>query len=140
MSWLVYAFLSALFAALTAILVKIGAAHVDSNLATAIRTVVILFFSWGIVLFQGLGKKLHSLSPRSLFFLVLSGLATALSWLFYFHALKIGRVSQVAPVDKLSLALTIVLAVLVLGEKITPLVFWGVVLMTIGAVMVVGGK
>src|SRR5258708_15513610 len=119
MSWLIYALLSALFAALTAILAKIGVSDVNSNLATAIRTIVILLFAWGIVFSQGTFKQLGSISQYSLLFLVLSGIATGLSWLFYFRALQLGTASQVAPIDKLSLVLTIVLAVIFLKEKLT---------------------
>lgn len=140
MTWLIFAFLSAFFAALTAILAKIGIKNVDSNLATAIRTVVILFFAWGIVLYQGTFKQLHSLSKYSLLFLVLSGLATGLSWLFYFHALQIGKASQVAPIDKLSLALTVILAVIFLGEKINVSIILGVILMIIGTFLIAFGK
>src|SRR3989344_4510467 len=107
MNWIVFALLSAFFAALTAILAKIGIKGVDSNLATAIRTVVILLFAWGIVFFQGTQKELASISRYSLVFLILSGLATGLSWLFYFRALQLGNASQVSPIDKLSLVLTI---------------------------------
>lgn len=112
MSWFIFALLSAFFAALTAILAKIGIKNVDSNLATAIRTVVILFFAWGIVLFQGTFKQFSSISRYSLIFLILSGIATGLSWLFYFKALQMGKASQVSPIDKLSLVITIMLALL----------------------------
>src|SRR5438270_13952582 len=101
MSWLVYALLGAFFAALTAIFAKIGIKNVDSNLATAVRTVVVLIFAWGIVFAQGTFTQLSSLSQFSLLFLVLSGIATGLSWLFYFHALQIGQASHVSPIDKL---------------------------------------
>jgi len=136
MSWLGYALLSAVFAALTAILAKIGIKNVDSNLATAIRTVVILFFAWGIVFWQGTFNKISSISQFSLVFLVLSGIATGLSWLFYFRALQMGRASQVAPIDKLSLIITIVLAALILKEKVSLPILLGGVLMAIGAIMV----
>ncbi|RSK49910.1 EamA family transporter [Hymenobacter rigui] len=117
--WWLYALLSALFAALTAILAKVGMKGVDSSLATAVRTVVILVLAWGIVYFQqGLGG-LNQLTRQNWVFLGLSGLATGLSWLFYFRALQLGPVSKVAPVDKLSVALAILLAVLFLGEKLT---------------------
>jgi transporter family protein len=110
MSWLSFALLSAIFAAFTAILAKIGIKDIDSNLATAIRTVVISLFAWGIVIYQGTFNKLASISRFSLLFLILSGIATGLSWLFYFRALQLGRASQVAPIDKLSLVITIILA------------------------------
>lgn len=136
MNWFIFALLSALFAAFTAILAKIGVKDVNSNLATAIRTVVILFFAWGIVLFQGTYKQLGQISKHSLIFLVLSGIATGLSWLFYFRALQLGQASRVAPIDKLSLVITIILAFLILKEKVTPLVVLGAVLMTVGTVLI----
>src|SRR5664279_3438037 len=114
--WWFYALLSAFFASLTAIFSKIGVTNVNSNLATAIRTVIILLIAWGIVFFRGEYKTISTLSKHNLFFLIISGLATGLSWIFYFKALQIGKVSQVAPVDKLSVALTILLSVVFLGE------------------------
>src|SRR3990167_8243713 len=114
MNWIVFALLSALFAAFTSILAKIGIKGVDSNLATAIRTVVIIIFAWGIVFFQGTVKQISSVSQFSLIFLILSGITTGLSWLFYFRALQLGNAAQVAPIDKLSLALTVILAVIIL--------------------------
>src|SRR5580765_8095851 len=117
--WWVYAILSAFFAALTAIFAKIGVTNVNSNLATAIRTIVILLVAWGIVLARGETKGITGLSKQNLFFLVISGIATGLSWIFYFKALQVGKVSQVAPVDKLSLALTILLSVIFLKEALT---------------------
>ena len=117
--WWIYALLSALFAALTAILAKIGIKGVDSNLATAIRTVVILVLAWGIVYFRGGLDQIGLLTRTNLVFLGLSGVATGLSWIFYFRALQMGKVSQVAPVDKLSVALAIILSVVFLGEKLT---------------------
>ncbi|OGE19301.1 hypothetical protein A3J19_04295 [Candidatus Daviesbacteria bacterium RIFCSPLOWO2_02_FULL_41_8] len=140
MSWFIFALLSALFAALTAILAKIGIKNVDSNLATAIRTVIILFFAWGIVFFQGSYKQLSSLSSYSLIFLILSGIATGLSWLFYFRALQLGQASQVAPIDKLSLALTVILAIIFLHEKINLSIIIGVVFMIIGTLLIAFGK
>src|SRR3990172_8922674 len=119
MSWFVFALLSAFFAALTAILAKVGIKDVNSNLATAIRTVVILIFAWGIVLFQGTAGQLSQISRFSLIFLILSGITTGLSWLFYFRALQLGNASQVAPIDKLSLIITIILAVVLLREKLS---------------------
>ena len=117
--WWLYALLSAVFAALTAVLAKIGIKGVDSNLATAIRTVVILVLAWGIVYFRGGLEQLGLLTRQNLLFLGLSGVATGLSWIFYFRALQLGEVSQVAPVDKLSVAIAIVLSVVFLGEKLT---------------------
>jgi transporter family protein len=117
--WLVYALLSALFAALTAIFAKLGIANVNSNLATGIRTVVILIMVWCIVMARGEAKGISTLSKQNIIFLIISGIATGLSWLFYFKALQLGNVSQVAPVDKLSVALTIILAVIFLGETLS---------------------
>jgi len=139
MSWVVYASLSAFFAALTAILAKIGIKNVDSNLATAIRTVVILLFAWGIVMLQGTFKELQSISRFSLVFLILSGVATGISWLFYFKALQIGKASQVSPIDKMSLVITIILAAFILKEKVTFPIALGAVLMSIGAILVTLG-
>ncbi len=136
MTWFVYAFLSAFFAALTAILAKIGIKNIDSNLATAIRTSVILLITWGIVFIQGTQSGISSINRTSFIFLVLSAFATGLSWLFYFRALQIGEVSKVAPIDKLSLVLTVVMATIFLKEKISLAVGVGVVLMAIGAIVV----
>ncbi|HEY2347526.1 MAG TPA: EamA family transporter [Puia sp.] len=130
--WWFYALLSALFASLTAIFAKIGVTNVNSNLATAIRTVIILLIAWGIVFFRGEQKSMQTLSKHNLFFLVVSGLATGLSWIFYFKALQLGKVSQVAPVDKLSVALTILLSVIFLGEALS----WKT---AIGALLIIGG-
>ena len=116
--WWIYALLSAVFAALTAIFAKIGIKDVDTNLATAIRTVVILVLAWGIVLFKG-NVNLGSLNKTNWAFLILSGVATGLSWIFYFKALQLGKVGQVAPLDKLSVPLAIILATVFLGEKLT---------------------
>lgn len=115
--WKFYAVLSAVFAALTAILAKKGVDGVDSNLATAIRTTVILIITWGIVLVSGTAAGIRDVSQRCVVFLVLSGIATGLSWLFYFKALQGGPASMVAPIDKLSVAITIVLGMVLLGEQ-----------------------
>ena len=136
MNWIVFALLSAFFAALTAILAKIGIKGVDSNLATAIRTVVIIIFAWSIILFQGSWKQIHSISNYSIVFLVLSGVATGVSWLFYFKALSLGNASQVSPIDKLSLVMTIVLAAIILKEKISLQIVLGTILMTLGAILI----
>ncbi len=114
--WKLYAILAAIFATATAILAKVGIAGVNSNLATAIRTVVILFITWGIVFFSGELKDIKTLTTHNIVFLVLSGLATGISWLFYFKALQIGEVSKVVPIDKLSVVLTMIAAFLILGE------------------------
>ena len=135
--WWIYALLSALFASLTAIFAKIGIANVSSNLATAIRTIIILMVAWGIVLARGEAKGITSLSRHNLIFLVISGIATGLSWIFYFKALQIGKVSQVAPVDKLSVALTIILSVVFLGEAITIKTAIGAILIVAGTVVMI---
>ena len=118
-TWWVFALASSFFAALTAILAKIGIRNVDSDLATAIRTVVILLIAWGIVFYKGALGNISSISKHSLIFIGLSGVATGLSWIFYFRALQLGKVSQVAPIDKSSLAFTILLSVLFLGDSLS---------------------
>ncbi len=135
--WWIYALLSALFASLTAIFAKIGITGVNSNLATAIRTIIILMVAWGIVLARGEEKGITSLSKQNVIFLVISGIATGLSWIFYFKALQIGKVSQVAPVDKLSVALTIILSVLFLGEELTIKTILGALLIIAGTVVLI---
>ena len=140
MNWLTFSLFSAFFAALTAILAKIGVKEVNSNLATAIRTVVILIFAWGIVLSQNTQKELLTVSRYSLMFLILSGVTTGLSWLFYFRALQLGTASQVSPIDKLSLVITIILAAIILKEKVTLSILAGAVLMSIGAILIGLGK
>ena len=140
MSWFIFALLSAFFAALTAILAKIGIKDVDSNLATAIRTIIIFLFAWGIVIYQGTWKEVSFLSRFSILFLILSGLATGLSWLFYFRALQLGEASQVAPIDKLSLALTVILALIFLHEKITFSAVIGIIFMIAGTFLIAFGQ
>ena len=130
--WWIYALLSAFFAALTAILAKVGLKNINSDLATAIRTVVILVITWSVVFFKGSLKDFNLISKTGLLFLVLSGAATGLSWLFYFKALQIGKVSQVAPVDKLSLALVIIFSVIFLGEQLN----WKIV---VGSLFIISG-
>ena len=117
--WWIFALISAVFAALTAIFAKIGIENVNSNLATAIRTVVVLIMIWMIVFFRNEYKGITELSQRNWMFLIISGVATGLSWIFYFKALQLGEVSKVAGIDKLSLALTIIFAVIFLGETLT---------------------
>jgi transporter family protein len=136
-SWIGWALLSALFAAATAILAKIGIAGVDSNLATAIRTTVVVIFAWAIALALGKHGEIRHVEPRTWLFLVLSGLATGLSWLCYFRALQLGPASRVAPLDKLSVVLVILFAALFLGEKLTPAAMIGGVLIAAGAVVMV---
>ena len=135
--WWFYALLSALFASLTAIFAKVGITGVNSNLATAIRTVIILIMAWAIVFARGEAKGISTLSKQNLIFLVISGIATGLSWIFYFKALQMGKVSQVAPVDKLSVALTIVLAVIFLGEALTLKTAIGAALIIAGTVVLI---
>lgn len=137
-SWWIFALLSALFASLTAIFAKIGIKGVDSDLATAIRTVVILLLAWGIALARGATAGLPQLTGRTWLFLVLSGLATGASWLCYFRALKLGPVSKVAPVDKLSVALSLVLAVVFLGETISWKGALGAGLILAGTLVLIG--
>lgn len=133
--WKIYALLSALFAALTAIFAKIGVKDVDSNLATAIRTSIILLLTWGIVFASGHLSEVKSVPRYTWIFLILSGIATGLSWLFYFKAIQIGEVSRVAPIDKLSVVFTILLAFLILKEPLSPKVIAGGLLITAGAIV-----
>ena len=135
MNWAIYAAMSALFAGITAVLAKMGVANVSSNLATFVRTCIILLFAFGIVMAQGELKNIGTLSPRNWTFLVLSGIATGLSWLFYFAALKNGPVSHVAPIDKLSFVLAMLLGVLFLHEKVTKLTWLGASFILIGALL-----
>ena len=130
--WWLYALLSAVFAALVAVFAKIGIKGVDSDVATAIRTVVILLIAWGIVIIKGATSQLPGLTKQNWLFLILSGCATGLSWLFYFRALSLGAVSRVAPIDKLSVAIAIVKSVVFLHEKLT----WQEAL---GAALIIGG-
>jgi transporter family protein len=130
--WWIYALLSAFFAALTAVFAKVGIKGIDSDLATAIRTVVILFIAWSIAFWKGSVSTIGGLSKQNFLFLGLSGIATGLSWIFYFKALQLGKVSQVVPVDKLSVALAILISVIFLGEVLT----WKT---AIGAGLVIAG-
>jgi transporter family protein len=130
--WWIYALLSALFAALTALFAKKGVHNIDSDAATAIRTAIILVMAWTIVLFKKDGLNLTRVTGYNWLFLILSGVATGASWIFYFKALQIGKLSQVAPVDKSSLALTILLAAIFLGEPIT-------IKTGIGALLIIAG-
>lgn len=117
--WAVFALLSAVFAALTGIFAKLGMDGINSNLGTAIRTVVVLVMAWAIVFATGKHTRISDITTRGWVFLVLSGLATGLSWMCYFHALQIGEASKVIPIDKFSVVISMVLAFLVLGEKVT---------------------
>ena len=134
--WRFWALGSAGFAALTAILAKLGVAGVDANLATAVRTGVVLLFSWALVGVTGEARGVAALSPRAWTFLVLSGLATGLSWLCYFRALQLGEASRVAPVDKLSVVFVIALAAVFLGEKLSWHQWVGGSLILAGAVVI----
>jgi transporter family protein len=135
MTWTVYAILSACFGALVAIFGKIGVRDVDSNLAVAIRTVIIVFFAWGIVALQGNAGELLRISRHSFVFLFLSAIATGLSWLFYYKALQLGEASRVAPIDKFSVALAVAMAFVFLGEKPTPGNVAGAILVTAGVLV-----
>ncbi len=135
--WKYYAVLSAIFAGLTAILAKMGLKGISGNLATAIRTVVIVFISWGIVLAAGQLKEVKSLTRNNLLFLVLSGIATGLSWIFYFKALETGPVSKVAPIDKLSVPIAIGLSVLLLKETVDWKTIAGALLIVTGTIILI---
>ncbi len=139
MSWIGWAVLAAVFAAATALFAKVGVAHVDSNLATALRTSVVVVFTWGIALALGKHGEIRSLDRRTMLFLTLSGIATGLSWLCYFRALQLGPVSRVAPLDKLSVPLVMLLAWMLMGEKLTLVEIAGGVLITAGAMIMVLG-
>ena len=135
--WIVYALLSALFAAITSILAKIGIANVNSNLATAIRTIVVLVMAWGIVFFNGTYKEISNITQKSWIFLGLSGLATGLSWLFYFKALQMGDASKVIPIDKFSVVISMILAFVILKEAITAKTLIGGILITLGTFVLI---
>lgn len=135
--WVVYALLSALFAALTSILAKIGISGIDSNLATAIRTAVVLVMAWGIVFMTGVQKQVSNIGTRSWVFLVLSGLATGLSWLFYYRALQMGDASRVVPIDKSSVVISMILAFVVLKEQVTWQTVVGGLLITAGTFVLI---
>lgn len=135
--WWIYALLSAFFAALTAIFAKIGIRHVNTDLATAIRTVVVLVLAWGIAFFRGGTNSMGTLTKHNLLFLGLSGLATGLSWIFYFKALQLGKVSQVAPIDKLSVALAILFSIVFLGETLTYKTAIGAICIIAGSIIII---
>lgn len=135
--WFVLALLSAIFAALTSILAKVGIDGVDSNLATAIRTVVVVIFAWGMVFLTNSQGGIADISKKSWTFLILSGLATGISWLCYYKALQIGDASKVVPIDKLSVVITMVLAFVFLHEKFTPKSLIGCILIGIGTLVMV---
>ncbi|HBB00106.1 MAG: hypothetical protein A2W86_00645 [Bacteroidetes bacterium GWD2_45_23] len=135
--WWVYALLSALFAAFTAILAKVGIKGINSDLATAIRTIFILLIAWAIVLARKETYGINLLSKNNWLFLGLSGIATGLSWIFYFKALQMGKVSQVAPVDKMSVAIAIILSSLLLHEVITLKILIGTILIIAGSIVII---
>ncbi|AUM87048.1 multidrug DMT transporter permease [Clostridium botulinum] len=138
--WILFAFASAFFAGITAILAKIGIRNTDSNLATAIRTIIILIFSWLMVFIIGSQNFIYQISGQSLLFLILSGLATGASWLCYFKALQVGDVNKVTPIDKSSIVLTMILAFIFLDEKITWIKFIGMCAIGIGTYMMITKK
>ena len=133
--WLWYAIGSAVFAALTAILAKVGIESVNSTLATAIRTVVVVVMAWGMVFLTGTQSGIHHISKKSWLFLISSGLATGLSWLCYYKALQVGKASKVVPIDKMSVVITIVLAFVFLHEEFTAKSAVGCVLITVGTLL-----
>ena len=135
--WFVFAMLSAVFAALTSILAKVGIDGVNSNLATAIRTVVVVAMAWGMVFLTGAQNGIGEISRKSWLFLILSGLATGASWLCYYRALQVGEASKVVPVDKLSVVITLVLAFIFLHEKFTAKSLIGCILITAGTLVMV---
>ena len=135
--WLFFALLSAIFAALTSILSKIGINGVDSNLATAIRTVVVVLMAWGIVWITNVQKSIADISTKSWLFLVLSGIATGASWLCYYKALQIGEVSKVVPIDKLSVVITLVLSFVFFHEAFTLKTLWGCIFIGAGTLLMV---
>ncbi|MCQ2554141.1 MAG: EamA family transporter [Clostridia bacterium] len=135
--WIVFAVLSSVFAALTSILAKIGIENVNSNLATAIRTLVVVVMAWGMVFITGAQGGIADISRKSWIFLILSGLATGLSWLFYYRALQMGEASKVVPIDKMSVVITLVLAFLFLHEQFTAKSFIGCILIAAGTLVMV---
>lgn len=135
--WITFAFGSAFFAGVTAVLAKIGIKNTDSTVATAIRTIIVLVFSWIMVLITGAYQDIESISGKTLLFLVLSGLATGGSWLCYFKALHDGQASVVVPVDKLSILVTIAFSYFVLKEKLTKKSLFGLAMMTAGTLMLI---
>ncbi|MCY7184522.1 EamA family transporter [Streptococcus gallolyticus] len=135
--WVLFAILSAVFAALTSILAKIGISGVNSNLATAIRTVVVVFMAWGIVFITNAQSGIGDISRKSWLFLILSGLATGASWLFYYRALQMGDASKVASIDKLSVVITLILAFIFLNEQLTLKSILGCLLIVVGSLLMI---
>ena len=136
-SWVIYAILSAVFAALTSILAKIGISDINSNLATAIRTIVVLIMAWGIVFMTGAQSGIQDITAKSWIFLVLSGIATGLSWLFYYKALQLGDASKVVPIDKFSVVISMILAFVILKEDLTFKTVMGGILITAGTFVMI---
>lgn len=135
--WIIFALLSAFFAAITSILAKIGIDGVNSNLATAIRTIVVLLMAWGIVFFTGANSGISNISSKSWIYLILSGIATGLSWLFYYKALQLGDASKVVPIDKFSVVISMFLAFIMLKEVITLKTLIGGLFITIGTFILI---
>lgn len=135
--WIVFALLSAFFAAVTSILAKIGIDGINSNLATAIRTIVVLIMAWAIVFISGTQSQVTNISSRSWLFLILSGIATGLSWLFYYKALQIGQASKVIPIDKFSVVISMILAFVILKETVTIKTIIGGIFITIGTFVMI---
>lgn len=135
--WFVFALLSAVFAALTSILAKVGIEDMNSNLATAIRTVVVVLMAWGMVFITNAQNGITEISRKSWIFLILSGLATGASWLCYYHALKIGEASKVAPIDKISVVFTVILAAIFLHEQLNAKTIIGCILIAAGTLVMV---
>ena len=136
-SWVIYAILSAFIAALTSILAKIGISDINSNLATAIRTIVVLIMAWGIVFMTGAQSGIQDITAKSWIFLVLSGIATGLSWLFYYKALQLGDASKVVPIDKFSVVISMILAFVILKEDLTFKTVMGGILITAGTFVMI---
>lgn len=136
-SWVIYAILSAVFAALTSILAKIGISDINSNLATAIRTIVVLIMAWGIVFMTGAQSGIQDITAKSWIFLVLSGITTGLSWLFYYKALQLGDTSKVVPIDKFSVVISMILAFVILKEDLTFKTVMGGILITAGTFVMI---
>lgn len=136
-SWVIYAILSAFFTALTSILAKIGISDINSNLATAIRTIVVLIMAWGIVFMTGAQSGIQDITAKSWIFLVLSGIATGLSWLFYYKALQLGDASKVVPIDKFSVVISMILAFVILKEDLTFKTVMGGILITAGTFVMI---
>ena len=133
--WILFALLAAVFASLTAILAKIGIEGVNSNLATAIRTVVVMIMAWGIVFITGRQHEIPNINQKSWIFLILSGVATGLSWLFFYKALQNGDVSKVVPIDKLSIAVAILFSLIIFKEKLTKKALAGLLILVAGTLL-----